>query len=358
MTFIERLCSLFVRTPVPAVSTPVTVAPAISDVFVPTNNQQAYHVAPTVHALEDSLPSWLADEEALRDEGVLFGLADAQTDEKIAEIRAHVDKQAAPIEKMVEQYTQKVEELNQVIHERESRIASLKSQIEALQEQLPITHDLLRTSVSLLLAIGMSIGNFYLVDETLRPAFPNRWIAVGVFLAGMFNLFGRTSFFYEEGTRLSGRRLIEEVALPMAAALFVLAQAVQTQSIWQAGSLFVFIFFLFLLTGKLLLSTLTRLQNGFQAIRQNRQLLIDKQQNLPVWATDRERLVREVEAIRNQQWPLVTTLKQLETDLARLNAKRDQLVSLFLSEYQIARSIRDRLPEHRLSEQQREALFN
>ncbi|UHG89025.1 hypothetical protein [Spirosoma oryzicola] len=358
MTFIERLRSLFVRTPVSAVSTPVTVAPAISDVFVPADNQQAYHAAPTVYALEDSLPSWLADEEALRDEGVLFGLADAQTDEKVTEIRAHIDQQAAPIEKMVEQYTQKVEALNQVIHERESRIASLKSQIEALQEQLPIIHDLLRTSVSLLLAIGMSIGNFYLVDETLRPAFPNRWIAVGVFLAGMFNLFGRTSFFYEEGTRLSGRRLIEEVALPMAAALFVLAQAVQMQSIWQAGSLFVFIFFLFLLTGKLLLSTLTRLQNGFQAIRQNRQLLIDKQQNLPVWVTDRERLVREVEAIRNQQWPLVTTLKQLETDLARLNAKRDQLVSLFLSEYQIARSIRDRLPEQRLPEQQREALFN
>jgi hypothetical protein len=355
MTFIKRLRSLFVSIPAPAnpIAAPVSTKPSVPEFLNQPEIQATLYKTPPLSVPNEPLPYWLTSEESLRDEGVLFGLADAQPTEKVAEIRAHFEHQAIPLDKQRNQYIEKIGELNLLIGQLENRILALQDQLKSVRDRQPTPNGLLRTTISLMLAIGMSVGTFYLIDETLEPAYPNHWIAIGVFLAGMFNLFGRTSFFYEESTRLTSRRVIEEIGLPLATSVFVLSQALKTQTVWEAGALFIFVFFLFLLAGKLLLSTLTLLQNGISISQSNRQLLIDKQQNLPVWEAEIERLDREVDIIRTQKWPVVTALTSLDTDLARLNTRRDQIVNLFMSEYELARSIRNRL-----SEQQRESIFN
>ncbi|QHV93749.1 hypothetical protein [Spirosoma endbachense] len=355
MTFIKRLRSLFVPIPAPArpVAVPVIKKPNVPELLSQPEIQATLYKTPPLFISNEPLPYWLTSEESLRDEGVLFGLADAQPTEKVAEIRAHFEQQAIPLDKQRNQYIEKIGELNLLIGQRENRILVLQDQLKSVSDRQSTPNGLLRTTVSLMLAIGMSIGTFYLIDETLEPAYPNHWISIGVFLAGMFNLFGRTSFFYEESTLLTSRRVIEEIGLPLATSVFVLSQALKTQTVWQAGALFIFVFFLFLLAGKLLFSTVTLLQNGISISQANRQLLVDKQQNLPVWEAEIERLDQEIDSIRTQKWPVVTALTTLETDLARLNTRRDQLVNLFMSEYELARSIRNRL-----SEQQRESMFN
>ncbi|QIP14444.1 hypothetical protein G8759_18385 [Spirosoma aureum] len=355
MTFIKRLRSLFVSIPAPAspVVAPVIRNPIISEFLSQPEIQAALHKIPPLSVSNEPLPDWLTNEESLRDEGVLFGLADAQPTEKVAEIRAHFEHQAIPLDKQRSQYIEKIGELNLLIGQRENRILVLQDQLKSVKDRNPAPNGLLRTTISLLLSIGMSVGTFYLIDETLEPAYPNHWISIGVFLAGMFNLFGRTSFFYEESTRLTSRRVIEEIGLPLATSVFVLSQALKAQTVWQAGALFIFVFFLFLLAGKLFLSTVSLLQNGISISQSNRQLLVDKQQKLPIWEAEIERLDQEIDSIRTQKWPVVTALTSLDTDLARLNTRRDQLVNLFMSEYELARSIRNRL-----TEQQRESMFN
>ena len=260
MTFIQRLRSFFSRdstVPAPATtSVPVrTSLPPIFSVF-PKNVPNA-SIALTSKI--DHLPNWLTDEENLRDEGVMFGLSDAGPEGKIAEIRSLFNQQATPLKGRIQQHTEKILELNGLIEQRENLITSLRDQTNALRDKNPVPNNLIRTVISLSLSVLMCIGNFYLIDETLRLAFPNRWIGVGIFLAGMFNLFGRTSFFYETDTRLSARRLVEEVCLPLAASVFVLVQAWQTQSAGQAIALGVFVFFLFLLAGE----TATKYPNYF-----------------------------------------------------------------------------------------------
>lgn len=354
MTLIQRLRSFLSRDS--TVSVPATTFAPVRTSLPPNFSvfpENVPNVSIAVTSKIDLLPNWLADEENLRDEGVLFGLSDARPDEKIAEIRFLFSQQAAPLDELIEQHTEKIDELNLLIEQRENQITSLRDQVSALRNENPAPTNLIRTVISLLLSVLMCIGNFYLIDETLRPAFPNRWIGVGVFLAGMFSLFGRTSFFYETDTRLSARRLVEEIGLPLAASVFVLVQAWQTQSAGQAIALSVFVFFLFLLAGKLLLSTLTTLQTDIDNIQANRELILHKEQNLPVWEAQIAQLAREVETIRTQKWPIVTALNHVEADLTRLNARRDGLVNLFLSEFELARSVRDQL-----TEQQREAIFN
>lgn len=346
--YFRRLFSRYHAAPVPArVAAENTVSPQ-SVLPTPSVNQSAQLLVADLtldQTLLESLPYWLTDEDALRDEGVLFGLSDAGPDEKVAEIRAYFGRQVAPLDRQIEQHTEKIGELNLLIEQWESRMVALRKKCDdLLYRELTPTH-LLRTVVSLLLSLGMCIGNFYLIDQTLQPSFANHWIAVGVFLAGMFNLLSRTSFFYEETTRLTARRFVEEVGLPLAASVFILAQALKTQSTGEAIALVVFVFFLFLLAGKLLLATLTTLQNGLTASQSNRQLLSDKAHKLPVWEADADRLEREIDAVRAQKWPIVTALNHLNANRTQLNTRRDQLVNLFLSEFELARSLRDRLPE-------------
>ena len=299
------------------------------------------------------LPNWLADEESLRDEGVLFGLSDADPDTKVAQIHAFFASQVNQFSELIGQYTGQVYAFTVLTDQRENRINSLRDELEQLRASEPVRTHLIRHLVSLILSVVLCIGTFFLIDETLRPAFPNRWVAVGVFLAGLFNLFGRTSFFYETGTRLTGRRLIGEVGLPLAAAVFVLVHALPSHPLSQALGLFTFIFFVFLLSGKLVLSTLSILPDAFDNVQKNQRLVVAKRRNLPLLESRITQFEQEVDGIRIQKRPFLTALNQAESNVTRLNTQRDKLVNLFLSEFELARSLRDRL-----TKQQRNLIMN
>lgn len=354
MTLIHQFFKLFTRRS--------SAVPALSpDVQLPGDSQQEITALRVNVPFSDALaagqvpplPDWLADEEMLRDEGTLFGLSDARPDTRIAQIRAFFASASAPLTGLTEQLTEQISALNRRLEQREDQISSLRNQVADLQATQPVNTTIVRHLVSLLLSLGLSLGTFYLIDETLRPHFSNRWIAVSVFLAGMFNLYSGTSFFYEANTRLSGRRLVEEVGLPLAASLFILVQAVQTQPAVQAVGLFLFVLFVFLLSGKLALSTLTVVQREFSNIRQNRLLVASQKDNIPRWESQLAQLERDVEAIQTQQWSVGTALNQAETKLTQLNTQRDKLVNVFLSEFELARSLRDRL-----TNQQRTLIMN
>lgn len=354
MTLLQRLSQFFSRNIVPAGPPIVSAGPAApvaEKLTIPAEGELSM-TAP-LYSQPADLSDWLLDEDSLRDEGVLFGLSDATPDPKLAQIRAAFARRSAHLDIQIEQYTEKMGELNRSIEQHENRLVQLRDQMTDGPNSQSTPHNLIRTVVSLCLSGVMSVGTFYLIDETLRPSFPNRWIAVGIFLAGMFNLFGRTSFFYETGSRLSGRRIIEETGLPLAASVFILTQSLQTQSVSAALGLFVFLFFVFLLAGKLLLSTLTALQQDLAIIHQSRRMEATYERSLPIWSEELEQLKREINAVQAQKWAVVTVLSHAQADLTGLNAHRDQLINLFLGEFDLARSLRERL-----TEQQRNLMIN
>ncbi len=289
----------------------------------------------------------------LRDEGVLFGLSQAQPDTKLAQISAVFASQAAPLTEVAAQYTGQIHALVARIDQWEKQLTSLRDQLTQLRSSQPVRTTLVRHFVSLILSTALCIGTFYLVDDTLSRTFPNRWVSVGVFLAGLFNLSGQTSFFYETNTRLTGRRFIEEVGLPVAAAVFVLVHALPYQPVSQAVGLFIFILFVFLLSGKLLLSTLSSLHHELGNVQQNRQLMHRKQVDLPLLESHISQIEQAVDRLNEQKTPVVTASNQVDATLAQLNTQREKLVNLFLGEFDLARSLRDRL-----TKQQRQLIMN
>jgi len=299
---------------------------------------------------EVTIPYWIEDEDALRDEGVLFGLSESDPQEKTDIIHRYFSNLTAGSIASIEQHNEQIQELNLFIGQKNTRIEELNDKLKKPAVQFEREHQLPRTLIGISLCIAMCIGNFFLIRESLKPAFAdNSWIALGVFLAGMFSLFGRISLFHDAESRVSWKSLLEEIGLPFAAALFVFANVVSYQSWWQAFALFIFVFFLFLFAGKLLLSNITVLRNDLQAWLKVQKERKDAIENNDKWESECQTLQQEIDELRVKKWQILREQSAAETERDRLYAKRDMLVKLFESEFFLARRMKNELTGKQLN---------
>lgn len=298
------------------------------------------------------MPYWMADEDTLRDEGVLFGLSESEPTAKTESIHNYFQHLTTHHERDIEQQNERVQELNLFMGQKENRIEELHVKLKVLESSSSkAEHHLPRTLVGLVLSIAMCVGNYYLIEETLRPAFASSsFVALGVFLAGMFTLFGRISLFHDTESTVSWRRILEEVGMPLAAALFVFAQALQTQTLWQATALFIFVFFLFLFAGKLVLSNITVLRNDMGLWLATRRGRRESVSYARFWEEEIIQLDQEINELRVQKWQVLGEQGTSESERARLHARRDMLIKLFESEFYLARTMKGRLSERQLRE--------
>lgn len=290
-------------------------------------------------------PDWLLNEDILRDEGVIFGLSNENPEEKRLIIRSYFTQKTAETDRFIKQEEEKIGELNYWINENESLIKTLEEKIQVLKNhEFTQQHQLPRTIVGTLLALGIAIGNYFLIEESLRGQFQQtRLIAMGVFLAGMFSLFGRISILHDDEKHTTWRKLLEEIGMPFVSAFFVFAQTYQTLPLIKSLSLFAFIFFLFLFSGKLLLGNLTVLKDDLSIFQKRNQLQKDKTQKVAEWEIQIEKLATEIEGYRTDKQDIMPRLTKLETQRAKVNAHRDMLIKIFESEYNLARNYQLRL---------------
>lgn len=347
MSFFDRVKNLFSSKPT-ALSSPdeetivlnTPQTPALQEVItVPTSEVQPF--SPEM----DIIPFWLENEDALRDEGVIFGLSESKAEEKIGAIRNYFAHQTAELEKTVEYHSEKIGEINLLIEQKETRINELTEKARILENRERNDHQLPRTVIGIVLSLAMCVGNYYLIDESILANFPKNHyvIALGIFLAGMFNLFNPKSLFHEKGSSISWRQLLEEVGMPLAASVFVFVQALDNQSLLRSFALFFFVFFLFLFAGKLLLSNLTVLKTDSGIWFDNLRLQKDKINKAQEWEDEITKLKLEIDEQRVEKWKIVDALKLPEAELKRLNERREMLVKLFESEFNLARSYREKL---------------
>jgi hypothetical protein len=298
-----------------------------------------------------TIPYWLEDEDTLRDEGVLFGLSESDPTEKTDIIHKYFLHLATEPISTIEQQNERIQELNLFIGQKTNRIEELKTRLNENKAPKPDSaHHLPRTLTGLALCASMCIGNFFLIRESLKPVFTeSTWIALGIFLAGMFNLFGRISIFHDTESKVSWRPLLEEVGLPFAAALFVFVNVYPSQSWLQASGLFVFIFFLFLFAGKLFLSNVTLLRTDLQTwmatLRDRKEFMADAAS----WEEEIITLQEEVDALRVKKWQALRDQSASETERDRINARRDMLIKLFESEFFLARLMKNQLTGKQLN---------
>lgn len=221
----------------------------------------------TLNPMTHSLPDWLADENLLRDEAVLFGLSDARPDEKIAAIRLAFAALTAPLEKQLEQGHEAVGDLNESIETTKQAMAHLTQRAKA--EPLPgppVGWLLLGTGLSVSLSVG--------VVAAFQRGLSNQIVA-GWVLAGLMSLSG--------------------------------------------------------CVGTLWLSLI-----------QYRARLVQHNAQAAARTTEQSRLQEQVRWAQADKRAQVAALYDTEARLAQLTATRDRLVRLFESEFNLARSVRQR----------------
>jgi len=311
---------------------------------------QQFPEAQSLPKVEVPIPYWLEDEDTLRDEGVLFGLSESDPNEKTDIIQKYFSNLAASHLANIEEHNERIQELNLFIGQKQNRIDELQERLKTPGARTEGEHHLPRTLIGITLCAAMCVGNFFLIRESLKPAFSdNSWIALGVFLAGMFSLFGRISLFHDTDSKVTWKSLLEEIGLPFAAALFVFANVITYQTWWQAFALFVFVFFLFLFAGKLLLSNITVLRNDLQVwlnIRRDRHDFVENNYN---WESECQTLQEEIDELRVKKWQVLREQSHAETERDRLFAKRDMLIKLFESEFYLARRMKNELTTRQLN---------
>nr|WP_299418746.1 hypothetical protein [uncultured Emticicia sp.] len=359
MSFFDRIKNLFSSKSKPFSSNEEDFALNISQIpisqevkIIPTSEVQPFSSEMGV------IPFWLENEDALRDEGVIFGLSEAKAEEKIGAIRNFFAHQTADIEKTVEYHSEKIDEINLFIEQKETRINELNEKVLVLEKLKRTDHQLPRTFIGILLSLAMCIGNYYLIDESIQTNFPRNHyvIALGVFLAGMFNLFNSKSLFHEKESSISWRQLLEEVGMPLAASVFVFVQSLtsfessQNQTLLRSFALFYFVLFLFLFAGKLFLSNLTVLKTDSRTWFDNLRLQKDKINKTQEWEHEITKLKTKIDDQRVEKWKIVDILKLPEAELKRLNERREMLIKLFESEFNLARSYREKLTSKQIEE--------
>ncbi|QJD80103.1 hypothetical protein [Spirosoma rhododendri] len=335
MSFSERLRSLVRSTP--AAPPASSLAPAVK----PPLPAPVSAVAGVAQVPAEPLPTWLTDEETLRDEGVLYGLSDADPDDKLALIRVYSSRQTAPLTQTIGQLTAQIRELTAQLTQHEQQQQAIRQRLDSLRNQQLTAPHPARSIGSLALGIGSGAGAFFLIDQALQPAYGNLFISLGICLAGLAGPFSQPA---EPDRQRAIGWFLNTLGLPLAVSGFVLATAAANESIGQALMLSGLLLVLLPTAGRLMGSGLRAMSS--RAVRATYPALIDE------LATQAAVVQQEINIVGAQKAGLTALLNQNEIELTRQHAQRDALIQLFLSEFALARSLRDRLTEN-----QREALF-
>lgn len=264
---------------------------------------------------------WIINEGLLRDEGTLYGIAGANTQEKVEAIRDfyRIRKAAAQTRR---------EQLEKEIGELQSK-SSAQGQEGGDAESRGDVINVVPMTMQLSLYIAICFFNFYLEVYWLSPAIHSFFICVGLYLFGLFSVFmGRSIMYNAAGSLVSenvdgGRReawkiYFEEFAIPVMVSLFIAilpAGAYPLSFSVIAGLVF---FLLFLLGGKGLVNTMFRARVEWGR-----------------WM----RVLRKRKEDKRRDTILTMLREQLSFSMAsleELNGEEDYRINVFNSEYKLA----------------------
>lgn len=302
-----------------------------------TDSDDSQHPETTPSFAFSGSPDWI-DEEAIRDEGVIYGLTQTPPESKREAIKAHFAQLSAPYKSKFEDLAQEIYVVDSQITEVEKRISHFISEKNELIETPTLDHGLLRVSVGLAFSVAMSFGNFFLIDESIKNTYPQNHllISIGVFLAGMFSLFQAKSVLHDTQSSVGFRSLLEEVGLPFAASFFVFVQAFPILSILASIALFILTFFLFLFTGKLLLGNLSIIRKEWESWQQNRTI---KRKLKKIYSEEKEIIQEsreEISELQSKRKSLSDKQSEEQQKLEALNQQMESILQLFQSEYDLA----------------------
>lgn len=298
---------------------------------------------------------WITNEGLLRDEGTLYGIANADITDKLNAIVDYYDIQRADSR-------QKKDSLIKRRTEHEIILQSIPSELEQLKEKLTITFaeyppgNLLPVTFQLIAYLSICIFNYYLIEYWLSPVITSKLICLGFYTFGLFSVFIGRSILYnrtnslsegkEEPTNIPREKwkiYLEEFGIPAIVALFICTLTFRSYPLEYSIVAFLFLFLLFLFSGKGLINTLFRLKKEFTNSWASLKSLFK-------FRKERKALNMKFKETENAIMETDKELERPEAFLMEQDAEQAYKTHIFLSEYRLAQQGQESLRPSQLSQ--------
>jgi hypothetical protein len=291
----------------------------------------------------DAKNIWITNDGLLRDEGVLFGLSSANTEEKTnaiknfyAELKAAAEGKRSAIDKTLE-----------TLHVQWSQLGIRKESLSPTsgEQELvkPDTH-FARNLLGLIFITSACIGNFYLIHYFVSPRFGIA-ASVGIFLFGLFSLIAPLSTWLdpeaEENRTFMGKLKtgLLEIGSPLATTIFVSYIVYEQTDKFGFTIVFgLFLFFLFFFCGKLLLGVFHNVAKELSVIKAYLLKVREIKKKSESDLSKDENLLKELLTLNQKIENLQAESSSLAAQCTGYDQQCELKINLFLSEYQLAKN--------------------
>lgn len=305
----------------------------------PSPEQHPPATAPVVKEPEQFL--WIKNEGLLRDEGTLFGIANADVADKIKAIEEYYAILNASGNQLVTRIDDSLLKNREEQDEQASALLSVSSPAGPatfLQTFFPV-------AIHLLLYLCVCVFNYYLVSYWLLPVVNEPFIILGIYFFGISGLFAGKSILYNHTDEIvSGRDgtdkrekwkvYLEEFGIPLVTAAAIVAFAWDVHPPVRSVFVALLLFFLFLFTGKGAISLFYRVRKEFAVFfREIKQALR--------MIARRKGIRRSIRKLKRSALKLEIELQDTKANVEKINAEREYRIRLFMSEYNLAARSRE-----------------
>lgn len=293
--------------------------------------------------------SWILDEDLLRDEGVVFGLAGTDPDAKIAVIEQYyADKVVS--QKQQNQDTQgRLEELEMqltdlLVNTQTAKAAILAEETKVSQRSLFIALPL----VKFLTALGVVFLGAFVIKAWL--SFSSTFTlpgAIGIYLFGLLVLHAKDSvlFNHNHSDKVNYREwwkiLLEEFIVPLTLALFLFFWGHGNYAMTKRLSFTLMIFLFFLFSGKFLIFTIKELEAATRDLSQQREAKRQQQKVIDQWQQEKIGLEQSILEKKVEIQSLKEKIDAGQIQVAHLEQEKELKISYFLSEYHLAKTAKE-----------------
>jgi hypothetical protein len=305
---------------------------------------------------------WIENENLLKDEAVLAAAADSDPIHKISTIEEYFKGKVAVVAERYESLKEQLVAAKLNENTLDSTCAEIEKKLLALSVLPPSAlQAIVRHFFGLLLYIAMCVGYGYFIYEMIKSYFEYPVpMAVGITALGFFALFSSRSILFksnsaikEDSEKKGGpevwKVLFEELSVPLVVSVLVVSFGWNDRPILMSVLFVVASFIVFLIAGKSLLSTITKLRDEFATMGANRKLnkqrkLELKQQNQKL-KEQKELHAAAVEKVKELQKEFYDAAEERH----QLSAKSSALISLFKGEYELAKKALKTLTQNQIS---------
>lgn len=295
--------------------------------------------------------NWISDEGLLRDEGVTFGITNGSIDSKIDSIREYfnikrseVNKELGFISDRVVQYELKKTEFAELIQK-------LKNELDQKSPFIIFNYPIVFQLVVYLL---IAVFNFSLLQFWLQDIFQSNFIIIGLYLLGLFNVFAAKALFFRPNQDDSSEEMyvparenwkiwFEEFAAPIIVSAFIAIVGSQQKPVIFGVAIFFILSLLFILTGKGLVTLVFTSFRSFKSLTEKIAYLSTRRRlrkELKNKSQDYEAFLIQYEQIKTEHMRNDLLLKSA---MEKIDGEEKYKISLFLSEYELARKARERM---------------